>query len=355
MLALLAAVSGVMMTQTTSQFRLVEANEWNFVSVQPEALTVVENGSSKQMFVAISGRAVTELVPSWTGSAKNGSSLTFFVRPDVEGASEFNLGMWSEGVATPTSRSSVNDQEDEFSKVSTDTLILKKPVDRFLVRIEATPGMDGTLPELKDLSFILTSFQSKTYPGGMPLWETLLDVPLRAQMSYEGGGVLCSPTSISMLLGYWAKKIGKPELDNDVPIVQAGVYDPAWNGTGNWPFNVAFGGSQPGMTGYVSRFRSVQDLESFIGYGVPIATSVSYGLLKGIGKQDNDGHIVVVLGFDKEGNPIFNDPGRNVVRMTYKRADFEKAWGYSKNTVYVIHPRGWKIPKNGPWPEQKRD
>jgi len=356
MLAITAAVLGATMTQASTQVKVVEANEWNFVSVQSSDLTSVQSDNSTQMYVVIKSAApVTELVPSWTGSAENGAKLTFFVRPDIDGAAEFNLGTWSQGVATAEMRTSVNDQEDQFAKVSTDTLILKNPVNRFAVRIVSTPAADGTQAELRDLNFILSSEEPVMKPSGMSLWETLLEVPLRAQMSYEGGGVLCSPTSISMILGYWAKKISKPELDNDVPIVQAGVFDPAWNGTGNWPFNVAFGGSQPGMTGYVTRLRSVNDLEAFVGYGVPIATSVSNGILKGLGKQDNDGHIVVVVGFDKEGNPIFNDPGRNVVRMTYKRSDFEKAWAHSKNTVYVIHPRGWKIPKDGPWPEQTRD
>jgi uncharacterized protein YvpB len=355
MLAITAAVLGAIMTQSSVHFKEVAANEWNFVSIQPTDFVVVDDGGRKQMMVTVTGNSISEVIPSWTGRASNGASFSFFVRPDIEGAKEFSLGKWSEGVATPDSRTSVNDQEDEYSEVITDTFIFKKPVQKFTLRVEVVPAEDGTQPELTDMSFILTGAQKKPSPGGMSLWETLLDVPLRAQMSYEGGGVLCSPTSVSMILGYWAKKTSKPELDNDVPVVQAGVFDPAWNGTGNWPFNVAFGGSQPGMTGYVTRFRSVQDIEAFVGYGVPIATSVSYGLLKGIGKQDNDGHLVVVVGFDKDGNPIFNDPGRNVVRMTYKRADFEKAWGYSKNTVYVIHPRGWTIPKNGPWPEQKRD
>lgn len=355
MLTLTAAVFGEMMIQTPTEVKTIAANEWNFVAIAPADLQIEQVEGVKQYRVTIEGKSVKELVPSWTGFAQNGSTMKFYVKPDIEGAQEFCLGFWSEGVATPSTRTSFNDQEDAFSKVATDSLILKNPCNRFFVRIVASPGEDGTFPILKDLNFVLTNGESYRTPNSMPLWDTLLDVPLRAQMSYEGGGVLCSPTSISMILGYWSKKVNKPELDNDVPIVQANVYDPGWEGTGNWPFNVAFAGSQRGMTGYVTRLRTIQDIEAFIGFGIPIATSVSYGLLKGLGKQENDGHIVVVVGFDKDGNPIFNDPGKNVVRMTYKRADFERAWGNSKNTVYVIHPRGWNIPKNGPWPEQKRD
>ena len=42
---------------------------------------------------------------------------------------------------------------------------------------------------------------------------------------------------------------------------------------------------------------------------------------------------------------------RGEVRRTYKRSDFAAAWDYSKRTVYLIHPRDWKIPSpsNGEW------
>ena len=355
MLALLAPVLGTAMSFGASTMNVVKANDWNFATARAQDFSVIESGGRKQYFIKVTGKSFDEVIPSWSARATNGSRLVFYVRPMNESASEFCLGSWGQGEAVESSRTSINDQEDEFSKVITDTWILKSPSDEFVVRVDSIPGPDGTQPVLDRLNFVLTGQNKIASPGGLPLRGTLLDVPLRAQMSYENGGVLCSPTSVSMILGYWAKRMETPTLDFDVPEVQKGVFDPAWKGTGNWPFNVAFAASQPGMTGYVTRLRSVQDIEAFVACGVPVATSVSYGHLKGKGKQNDDGHIVVIVGFQEDGTPIFNDPGRNVVRMTYPRADFERAWANSKNTVYIIHPRGWATPKNGPWPEEKRD
>ena len=59
--------------------------------------------------------------------------------------------------------------------------------------------------------------------------------------------------------------------------------------------------------------------------------------------------------FDEAGNPVFNDPGRNVVRMTYDRAAFDRAWASSGRAVYVVYPDSWPIPAtSGPWPRNGR-
>ena len=172
-------------------------------------------------------------------------------------------------------------------------------------------------------------------------------------MSYPGGNVLCSPTVVSMLLAFWAKELRHPELDRDVPEVQQGVFDPNWPGTGNWPFNTAFAGTVPGMRAYVARLTDISELEAWIASGKPVATSVSYDLLRGKGKKGaSDGHLVVLVGFDEHGDPVFNDPGRSTeVRQTYKRADFDAAWATSGRTVYLIYPKFGLVPEDpfGHW------
>lgn len=350
MLAHVAPVLGVFLARLGSA-NAVEANAWNFVSLRSEDFAVSKSDTGMEYRAIVHGMPFTEAVPSWTGRAENGAAIAVYVRPMTNGAKEFCLGRWGQGEAGVSQRTSVNEQEDEFSKVSTDTWIVKQPTTDFEVRILASPGADGKLPRISRLNFVLTGSPVPSPETRIPRRGTLLDVPLRAQMNYEKGNVLCSPTSVSMILAYWAKRMETPQIDADVPIVQAGVFDPGWNGTGNWPFNVAFAASRIGMTGYVTRFRSVDDIEEFVACGVPVACSVSYGHLKGKGKQDNDGHLVVVVGFQEDGTPVFNDPGRNVVRMTYAREDLVRAWAESKNTVYIVHPKGWPTPQNGPWPQ----
>ncbi|MES1227641.1 MAG: C39 family peptidase, partial [Armatimonadota bacterium] len=245
--------------------------------------------------------------------------------------------------------------KDLFASVDTDTLMLAQPAKEIEVVVEPELSPEGTQPVLK--GFHVSLFDSKAAPPSerkantKPWGKKTLEPPRRAQMSYVGGNVLCSPTSVSMDLSYWSQKLNEPSLDLDVPLVQQGVYDVVYNGTGNWAFNMAYAAGQPGMKAYVSRFRDVRDLEDWLEKGVPVACSVAYGLLKGKAQRDpDDGHLVLLVGFTKSGDLIFNDPGRNIVRMTYKRADFERAWATSHRTVYMIHPEGWEVPEgDGPW------
>ena len=123
------------------------------------------------------------------------------------------------------------------------------------------------------------------------------------------------------------------------------MFDPEWPGTGNWPFNTAYAGSFNGMTGYITRLNSLRELEELISARFPVATSVAYDYLQGKPKRSGkDGHIVVLIGFDENGDPIFNDPGRSKTRQVYKRADFLKAWQTSARTIYLIYPTGYALP-----------
>jgi hypothetical protein len=86
---------------------------------------------------------------------------------------------------------------------------------------------------------------------------------------------------------------------------------------------------------------------------VPVAISVAYNLLQGNGKPaGGDGHLLILVGFNAEGDPVFNDPGwSKQIRQTYKRANFERAWAASGRTVYLVYPEGRKLPKaaDGCW------
>jgi uncharacterized protein YvpB len=121
------------------------------------------------------------------------------------------------------------------------------------------------------------------------------------------------------------------------------VNDPNWPGTGNWPFNTAFAGAKKNIRAYVTRFSDVSELEDWIEAGIPVAISVSYGYLKGLPERAN-GHLVVCIGFDEKGNITVNDPGRRLVRQTYRRENLQKAWAESENTVYLLYPENCKLP-----------
>ena len=170
-------------------------------------------------------------------------------------------------------------------------------------------------------------------------------------MAYQNGGVLCSPTTISMLLAHWSKELKRPDLDHDVPEVVAGVFDPKWDGTGNWVFNTAYGGSFKGMRAYTARLSDVAELEDWVAQGIPVGLSLCYNRLRGKGREPS-GHLVVCVGFTENGDAVINDPGTSKnVRKIFPRANLIDAWAYSKNAAYFIYPEKAKLPEDrfGHW------
>jgi len=88
--------------------------------------------------------------------------------------------------------------------VATDTLVLNRPAQRLQFRI-TLGGEPFTKPNLKYLGVSLADSKSKP-PALAPnrrAWGKTIDVPERSQMKYPDGKGLCSPTTVSMLMGYW--------------------------------------------------------------------------------------------------------------------------------------------------------
>jgi hypothetical protein len=299
----------------------------------------------------------TELVASWNVECPPGTGIQIETRAVFadHDSRYFTLGRWAaENGSYP--RQSVPGQKDDDGEVQTDTLVLKHPATGVRVRLTLQANDQGQFPRLKFVGLSL----SQPEPASPPLppmrsaWGVSLPVPERSQAIYpEGVSAWCSPTSVSMIMAYWAAKLGRPELDIPVPEVVKEVNDPQWPGTGNWVFNTAFPGSFPGLRAYVARFTDLSELEEWVACGVPVAMSVSYDWLRGKPvRRPSDGHLVVCVGFTKEGEVIVNDPGtREHVQKTFPREDVQKAWTRSHQTVYLIYPEDWKIPANlrGHW------
>ena len=166
----------------------------------------------------------------------------------------------------------------------------------------------------------------------------------------DGGEVWCSPTSTSMVLGYWSGG-GEDAVscETRVRAAVAGTYDWVYDGHGNWPFNTAYAATQ-GYEGYVARFTSLAKAEEYVAAGVPVIMSIAWGKgeLTGADIESTNGHLLVLVGFDPSGNPIVNDPAsptNDRVQKTYLRSEFEPLWlQASGGTVYLIYPPGTEVP-----------
>jgi hypothetical protein len=145
-----------------------------------------------------------------------------------------------------------------------------------------------------------------------------------------------------MVMAYWARATNNPQWDVDVATVADGVYDPVYDGCGNWPFNVAYA-SEHGLAGFVRQLPSLTDVELLVKRGVPVIASIAVkpGELDGTPYPKTEGHLLVIRGFSTAGDVIVNDPYAQpgAIRRVYPRAQFERVWqGGSNGTVYIIAP-----------------
>jgi len=295
-----------------------------------------------------------ELILSWNADAPTNSYIRFEVRAFYRARASryYTIALW-----TPTPgkhpRASIPNQRDEQGKVDTDTLVLDQPCDRLQLRITlGGPPAEKPIIKFLGLSLLNSEIAPARLTPNRLAWGKMLEVPERSQMNYPNGNVLCSPTAVSMMLSYWAERRHRPSWDRDVPEVASGVYDSNWKGTGNWAFNTAYAGSIKGLRACVTRFSDISEIESWIVDGYPVVLSLCYDRLRAKGPGPN-GHLVVCVGFTENGDPIINDPGtRDNVRKVFPRKNLERAWAYSKNTVYLIYPEEAKVPQDryGHWP-----
>lgn len=290
-----------------------------------------------------------ELVVSWNVKRPERSSIKFEARV-VQGENPtpwYTMGIWS----LDGQRTSVQGQKDDVGQVLTDTLRVAKPGGRVELKAYFETLDFANNPKL---TLVTLSFSSRSFvPSDEPVrkaWGKKIEVFQRSQMSYPNGNILCSPTAVSMLMRHWSDTLQRPELDRDVPAITEGALDAGDPKTGNWPFSMAYAAAVDPFVAYVSRFSGLSDLEKWILAGIPVACSVDYTLLQGK-TGPKSGHLVVLIGFTGDGDPIFNDPGwSKEVRQTYKRADFERAWTSSNRTVYLVYPEGTKTPSDpGAW------
>ncbi|WP_209717677.1 peptidase C39 family protein [Marmoricola sp. OAE513] len=313
----------------------------------------------------------TQLVPSWTASTPTGSLVQVLVTVrNTAGtvSSAKKLGTWTLG-DSGFKRTSGSTQKDAVARVSTDTVVAGPKAltgYRLTVRLLRLPR--GAAPSLNAIG-AATATPSTTLPAtSVPLRRTAvsLAVPGYSQMThrghapqYGGGGeAWCSPTSLSMVLGYYGRLpdptsyawVPKKYADRWVDHVARLTYDYAYRGTGNWPFNTAYAATRTGNA-FVTRLTNLRMAERFLRAGIPVIVSIKFGKgqLRNAPITATAGHLVVLTGLTAAGNPIVNDPAaptNKSVRRTYNRAEFERAWlRGSWGTAYIVTDAKHPLPK----------
>ncbi len=298
-----------------------------------------------------------ELVVSWDAPA--GVYLKVEARgvfPD-HATKYFIMSKWSDDPKKHP-RESVRRQKDKDGNVDIDTLTLNRHGAKAQVRITmgCSAGVSPATLKFLGLSFCDSEAQPAPLEANHAAWGKTIDVPQRRQGEYEGGGGWCSPTSLSMVLAYWSDQLHRPELNHTVTEVANAINDDVLDGTGNWPFNTAYAGEFPGMRAYVTRLGDISELEDWVAAGIPPIISVSSYLLRGSETGPDNGHLIVCVGFTKDGDVVVNDPGVSVkrnmpARKVYARDRVIKYWNKSKNAIYLVYPETAAVPKDrfGHW------
>jgi hypothetical protein len=319
------------------------------------------------------GFGLTELVPSWEADTPKGTWLKVEVRgltEDGRTSSWDTIARWAAGDRA-VRRTSLGEQPDDAARVATDTWVSNYATEfrSWRLRLTLFRRVGTTATPHVDTVGAMTSKLPRV--AGVPTSRTtitqrvVLDVPRYSQMvhrgeypRYGGGGeAWCSPTSTSMVLGYYDRLpsprsygwVNPSYADRFVDHAARMTYDYRYQGTGNWPFNTAYAAARTGHA-FVTRLRSLREAERFVKAGIPVVASIAFGSgkLTGSPLHASNGHLVVIVGFTADGDPVVNDPAARQasgVRRTYDRGQFEDAWLVKSGGLsYVIRDDAHPLP-----------
>ncbi|MFI9048873.1 peptidase C39 family protein [Streptomyces sp. NPDC053427] len=306
----------------------------------------------------------TEVVASWNAHTPAGTWIAVELRGTYTNGGHtpwYVMGRWTSGDGEgDIRRTSVDDQKDGTSSISTDTFAIDTPssglrLASYTLRVtlyrkpagyrRPTGWLTPTVWRLGAMaSDIPDRFEVPASEPGLVGRE--LAVPRYSQEIHKGqypeydngGEAWCSPTSSQMIIESWGRRPTAEDLawvdpayaDPQVCHAARHTFDYQYEGCGNWPFNAAYAATYEGLQSVVTRLSSLTDAERLVHAGIPVITSQSFlkTELDGAG-YGTAGHLMTVIGFTKAGDVIANDPASpsdQAARRVYKRRQFENIW-----------------------------
>lgn len=140
------------------------------------------------------------------------------------------------------------------------------------------------------------------------------------------GHRICSPTCVSMVLQSY-------DIDVDPVSFARDTYDPYYHIFGVWP-RVVQNASEYGLDGAVTRYRTWSDTREVLARDGRIVLSIGPPL------YTETGHLVMLAGFDADGNPIVHDPARSDgYSHVYDKSDLSHSWFDKGGIAYAFFPR----------------
>lgn len=151
-------------------------------------------------------------------------------------------------------------------------------------------------------------------------------------------GRICSPCSVNMVLSSFGVK-------RDTQSVAAMLFDPVADAFGVWHRSVQ-GAAQEGVRGYITRFRTWNNVYEHLKAGSLIAASIRFkpgevnDPLRPHGKRKNgtEGHLILIKGITSDGKVIVHDTTSKDfgVDSVWMQEDLAKAWFDKGGVSYVF-------------------
>jgi hypothetical protein len=300
----------------------------------------------------------TDLVASFNPHtpANTGATLEVRVQQDGTWSPWLYMQSWGRVVVPPqrVTKFGPADGSAGTGEVDIDELILSKPAQAYQARIKFYSfGFDvNVAPSVRRLSVCYSGVvddpkvrEKLAPPTSQPSnWARDLKVPFRGQGAAEVPkairGMICSPTSVSMVLEHFGQNFST--LENC-----EAIYDPHWDLFGNWGRAVSRAGEM-GLDSWLARFRTWDQVKAEVAQGNPVIASIRFkkGQVKGFLYESTGGHLIVIRGFKENGDVIVNDPANKNKGNgpVYPAAEFAKAWFDVGGVGYVIRKPAKPLP-----------
>lgn len=313
-----------------------QAQPWT--QVYKKRVTEKEGQKNELIFKEEKTIPFTQLLFSWNAHRPDEGYFEFFIRVRDQATKKWQdwHKMLSWGAHLQRSFfSRVKGSRFDYARFEMDE---SRRGDAFQIKVVS---YEASLSQIKLLAITasdFSTFSSEAYvQRGKGLSSFRVQgVPKKSQLlvDHPRAHALCSPTSMSMVVESFIQEYVDP-----LKFAER-AYDPGLNAFGNWPFTTAhaFEHCQGAMHFYVTRLNSFEELYMLLREtNMPLAVSVR-GTLNGGKKPYNNGHLMVVVGWDASTkkvicfDPAFDDLQQ--VEVAYDIHDFVHTWECSRRLVY---------------------
>jgi len=268
-------------------------------------------------------------LPSWNGFAEEGLDSSFKIQMRFKNTAGWQrwvtVGFWDKEIWEYYGYTTFSG-----GKVDVDYVKINSYINEFQFQvIFKRTSTDIPAPSIKQLSFIVSDSRTtdnvniaNIVADNPPAIFYDTDFIYQYAVDDDIGGSICSPSSTAMIIRSYG-------INVDAYDFAVKTRDLHWMMYGVWPRNVQHA-HMHGLRGNVSRYRTWSEAYEVLANGGRIAMSLGKPLYKG--------HLIMLAGFDEDGNPILHDPGsRNGYKRQYDKTKISQSWFNKGGISYTFY------------------